>query len=76
MVYMVQYDSTHGKFHGTLKAENGKLVIHAKAIASSRSKILPTSIGEWGAMLVPSMCWSHLMGGAKRLIISADVPCL
>jgi glyceraldehyde 3-phosphate dehydrogenase len=77
MVYIFQYDSTHDKFNGTVKAENGKLVITGSPSPSSKSKIWLTSNGM---MLVLSLLLSsppsmekarvHLRSGAKRVIIS------
>ncbi|KAL2084092.1 hypothetical protein ACEWY4_019610 [Coilia grayii] len=81
MVYMFRYDSTHGRFHGEVKAEGGKLVIdgHQITVFSERD---PANI-KWaeagaeyvvestGVFTTIDKASAHLKGGAKRVIISA-----
>merc|ERR1712235_169076 len=81
MVYMFQYDSTHGTFKGTVEAKDGKLVINGKAITVYQERN-PTEI-KWGAagadIVVESTgvfttlekAGMHLQGGAKHVVISA-----
>jgi glyceraldehyde 3-phosphate dehydrogenase len=81
MVYMFKYDSTHGRYKGTVEAKDGNLIIDGKTVTVFASKD-PAEIG-WGAAGVDIVCEStgvftvvekasaHLKGGAKKVIISA-----
>lgn len=81
MVYMFRYDSTHGQFKGTIKAENGKLVINGNPIsvyAERDPKTIPWGkegaeyvVESTGVFTVLEKCQAHIDGGAKKVIISA-----
>uniref|UniRef100_A0A673A7M0 Glyceraldehyde-3-phosphate dehydrogenase n=1 Tax=Sphaeramia orbicularis TaxID=375764 RepID=A0A673A7M0_9TELE len=81
MVYMFQYDSTHGRFKGEVKVEGDKLVIDGHKITVFHERD-PANIkwGDAGAQYVVESTGVfttiekaslHLKGGAKRVIISA-----
>lgn len=87
MVYMFKYDSTHGRFKGEIKHENGFLYVDGHQIQVFTEKD-PTAIpwGKAGAEYVVEStgvfttidkCQAHLKSGAKKVIItapSADAP--
>ena len=81
MVYMVKYDTIHGRFDGDIKAENGKLIVNGMSINVYSEKD-PSQI-PWGKInaeyIVEStgvFCTTekasaHLKAGAKKVVISA-----
>jgi len=81
MVYMFTYDSTHGKFKGTVAAVDGKLVVNGQAITvfSERDpKCIPWAsagaeyvVESTGVFTTLEKASAHLEGGAKKVIISA-----
>ncbi len=81
MVYMVKYDTIHGKFDGEIKAENGKLVVGGRAISVYAEKdpaqIPWGSIGadyiveSTGVFCTTEKSSAHLKAGAKKVVISA-----
>jgi len=84
MVYLFQYDSTHGRFKGHVEAKNGKLVVDGHEITVHAEKD-PSTI-PWGShgvevvvestgvFLTKEKAGLHLKGGAKKVVISAPSP--
>ncbi len=81
MAYMLKYDSTHGRFKGSVEVKDGKLVVNGKAIRVTAEKN-PADLkwGEIGAeyvvestglFLEKAKAQGHLDAGAKKVIMSA-----
>ncbi|ACQ66799.1 type I glyceraldehyde-3-phosphate dehydrogenase [Candidatus Williamhamiltonella defendens] len=81
MAYMLKYDSTHGRFKGTIDVEGNDLVVNNKKVRVT-SEQKPESI-NWGALgidvvieatgffLKKEEATKHLNAGAKKVLISA-----
>ena len=81
MVYMLKYDSVHGKFDGEVAAKDGKLVVNGKEITvfncmdpkdidwkSCGAEYIVESTGVFPTTEKAS---AHFIGGAKKVVISA-----
>ena len=81
MVYMVQYDTIHGKFQGTVEEKDGKLVVNGRPIFVYSEKN-PADI-KWsecgaeyvvestGVFCTTEQASAHIAAGAKKVVISA-----
>jgi glyceraldehyde 3-phosphate dehydrogenase len=86
MVYMFNYDSTHGRFRGSVKAQNGNLVVESPGKQAHTIKVYnskdPAEI-KWaeagadyivestGVFTTTDKAGAHIKGGAKKVVISA-----
>ena len=81
MAYMLKYDSTHGRFKGTVDVKDGALIVNGKKIRVTAEKN-PADLkwGEVGAeyvvestglFLSKDKAQGHIDAGAKKVIMSA-----
>ena len=81
MAYMLRYDTTHGKFNGTVEVKDGMLVVNGNKIRVTAEKE-PANL-KWdeagadyvvestGLFLTEELASAHLKAGAKRVVMSA-----
>lgn len=81
LAYLLNYDSVHGKYDGTVTVENGNLVVDGQVVKVTAERN-PADIG-WGGLgaEVVAECTGifttlekaqlHIDGGAKKVVISA-----
>jgi glyceraldehyde 3-phosphate dehydrogenase len=81
MAYMLKYDSTHGKFEGTVEVKDGNLIVNGKKIRVTAEKD-PANLkwSEVGAEIVIESTGlfltladgqKHITAGAKKVVFSA-----
>jgi glyceraldehyde 3-phosphate dehydrogenase len=78
---MLKYDSTHGRFDGDVRVENGQLVVNGKAIRITGERNpadlrwnevgVDTVLESTGLFLTDASARAHIQAGARRVVMSA-----
>ncbi|QIM62698.1 type I glyceraldehyde-3-phosphate dehydrogenase [Pasteurellaceae bacterium Orientalotternb1] len=80
MAYMLKYDSTHGRFDGTVEVKDGHLVVNGKSIRVTAERD-PANL-NWGAIgvdvaveatglfLDDATARKHITAGAKKVVLT------
>ncbi len=80
MAYMLKYDSTHGRFDGTVEVKDGKLVVNGKEIrvTSERDPAnlkwneigVDIAVEATGLFLDDATARKHIEAGAKKVVLT------
>ncbi|CAM6926626.1 glyceraldehyde-3-phosphate dehydrogenase [Morganella morganii] len=80
MAYMLKYDSTHGRFNGTVEVKDGHLVVNGKTIRITSERD-PANL-KWneagvdvvaeatGLFLTDETARKHIQAGAKKVVLT------
>ncbi len=81
MAYMLKYDSTHGRYNGTVDVKDGQLVVDGQTIRVTAEKnpadLKWSAVGaeyvveSTGLFLTKDSAQGHIDAGAKKVIMSA-----
>lgn len=81
LAYMLKYDSTHGRFDGTVEEKDGNLIVNGKTVRVTAEKD-PANL-KWdeigaevilectGFFLTQELAQKHIDAGAKKVVLSA-----
>lgn len=80
MAYMLKYDSTHGRFDGTVEVKDGNLVVNGKTIrvTSERDPAnlnwgeigVDVAVEATGLFLTDETARKHITAGAKKVVLT------
>ncbi|MBN6709764.1 type I glyceraldehyde-3-phosphate dehydrogenase [Haemophilus haemoglobinophilus] len=80
MAYMLKYDSTHGRFDGTVEVKDGNLVVNGKAIRVTAERDpanlkwdeigVDIAVEATGLFLDDATARKHITAGAKKVVLT------